>query len=147
MVRMTSGSEPWYAEGLRFSCTRCGRCCGGAPGNVFLDENEVTAIAERLGLDRAAFKRRYTRRVYRKGTRLLSLVERPNHDCIFFERDRGCTVYQDRPRQCRTWPFWRGIVASRERWDETAEECPGMNRGELVPAERIAETAAEDGLP
>jgi hypothetical protein len=56
-------------------------------------------------------------------------------------------VYEDRPRQCRTWPFWRINLASREDWAGAAAGCPGMDRGELHPAERIAETAADDGLP
>src|SRR5262245_18529291 len=27
-------SEPWYQDGLEFTCTRCGKCCTGEPGFV-----------------------------------------------------------------------------------------------------------------
>ena len=27
-------SDPWYNDGLRFTCTRCGHCCTGEPGFV-----------------------------------------------------------------------------------------------------------------
>ena len=30
-------AEPWYRDGLRFACTRCGACCTGAPGYVWVD--------------------------------------------------------------------------------------------------------------
>ena len=39
-------SEPWYQDGLRFRCTRCGHCCTGTPGNVWINEEEIAAIAE-----------------------------------------------------------------------------------------------------
>ena len=61
---------------------------------------EIEAIAGFLGISIAEFGRRYLRRV--GGS--LSLTEKPNHDCIFW--DDGCTVYPVRPTQCRTFPFW-----------------------------------------
>lgn len=139
--------RPWYHAGLRFACTRCGNCCGGAPGNVYLEDAEIDALASRLGLDRSAFVQRYTRIVHRRDGDRRSLIEFRNHDCIFYRRGRGCTVYEDRPRQCRTWPFWRGNLASADDWADAAHDCPGIGRGELVAADRIAAIAADDGLP
>ena len=43
-------ATPWYAEGLRFTCTRCGKCCGGPPGYVWVDQGDIRAIAAKLGL-------------------------------------------------------------------------------------------------
>ena len=137
-------SEPWYASGLKFSCTQCGRCCGGAPGDVWISEEEITQLAQRLGLDDASFRRKYTRTVRRRG---ISLVEKANYDCIFFDKKRGCTVYEDRPLQCRTWPFWRANLRSPEDWAEESAMCPGMDRGTLIDADTITATAAHDGLP
>ena len=134
--------EPWYANGLRFECTRCGNCCTGAPGSVRVTEEEVAALAARLELPDDSFRSRYTRVLPDGET---SLIELANHDCVFWERDSGCQVYEDRPRQCRTWPFWRGNLASRAHWDSSAEGCPGMNQGPRHEAEAIATTAAEDG--
>jgi Fe-S-cluster containining protein len=137
-------SKPWYADGLDFSCTRCGNCCGGAPGWCWVSEDEIHALAERLGLDVEAFRHRYTRVVKGRG---VSLVEKANYDCIFFEKGRGCQVYEDRPRQCRTWPFWKSNLRDRDAWVFSSEGCPGMDQGEHHELAEIEATAADDGLP
>jgi hypothetical protein len=146
---MAAGAK-WYAEGLRFSCTRCGHCCTGEPGLIWVTDAEVAALAARLGLDEAAFRARYTQRVWSNGEQRTTLRDRLagklGHACIFFQKGTGCTVYEQRPRQCRTWPFWRRILASPEAWAEEALACPGMNRGELHSAAEMDEVAADDGL-
>jgi Fe-S-cluster containining protein len=131
-------AEPWYRDGLRFACTRCGNCCRGA-GTVRVSDAEIAALARRLELTDAEFRAVYTRRL-RGGE--VSLRERANRDCVFYEaRPPGCRVYEDRPAQCRTWPFWPSVLHSTERWQEEAAGCPGMNRGRLHTAPEIEETA------
>ncbi len=105
-------------------------------------EQEIEALARHVSLGVEEFRAVYTRTL-RKGE--ISLREKRNHECVFFERDRGCSVYEQRPRQCRTWPFWRGVIDSEVRWAEEAEECPGMNGGRLHDAAEIASTSAADG--
>jgi Fe-S-cluster containining protein len=126
-------AEPWYQDGLRFECTRCGNCCTGPPGFVWVTAEEVAAIAEFRGESVAEVTAVYTRAV--DGRR--SLREKANGDCIFFDRAAGCTVYPARPRQCRTWPFWESNVATPQAWERTCAVCPGSGRGELIPAEEI----------
>lgn len=133
---------PWYADGLQFGCTRCGACCTGDPGTVRISEDEIEALASLLDLDRDAFRALYTRAL-RRGE--VSLVEKRNHDCIFWDRSMGCRVYSARPRQCRTWPFWRAVVHSPETWAEEARHCPGMNRGTRFDSDTIRAIAARDG--
>ena len=41
--------KPWYSGGLAFECTRCGHCCTGDPGFVWVTEEELAAIAKFLG--------------------------------------------------------------------------------------------------
>lgn len=125
-------SPPWYREGLRFSCTRCGRCCTIA-GYVWVDEREIARLAGRLGLSVDEFGRRHLRRV---GSRT-SLVEKAGHECVFWSAREGCTVYEDRPRQCRTFPFWPENVAAPEDWRAVVEECPGAGQGRLYGGEEI----------
>jgi Fe-S-cluster containining protein len=139
---VSTAPDPWYRDGLRFACTRCGNCCSGAPGTVRVDDAEIAALARRVGLRDEEFRAAYTRGL-RRGER--SLRERSDGTCVFYDARRGCTVYTDRPRQCRTWPFWRAVVHSPERWAEEARDCPGMNRGPLHPAARIDLTARDDG--
>lgn len=140
--------QPWYHNGLRFHCFRCGRCCTGKPGHVWVSGEEVRRLAARLETSVAAFRSRYTRRVTINGKRHTSLTEKPNYDCVFFDPAQGCVVYEDRPRQCRVWPFWRSVVASRQTWADEAENCLGMNHGRRYTAEEIQRLAAGgDGLP
>jgi Fe-S-cluster containining protein len=126
---------PWYRDGLRFRCTQCGKCCTGQPGYVWVDEAEIAEIASLLGEPVEQARELYTRRVM--GGR--SLREKVNHDCVFYDRRRGCTIYTVRPRQCRTWPFWQSNVDTPEAWQETCEACPGAGRGELISAEEITQ--------
>ena len=130
--------SPWYHEGLRFECTGCGDCCSGGPGYVWVTNEEIAALAEAVGesdLDR--FERLYVRKV---GIRK-SLKEFPNYDCVFLDGEtRKCTVYEARPRQCRTWPFWDSNLKKPEDWRHTCDICPGSGKGKLY---QIAEIEAQ----
>ena len=55
--------KPWYRQGLQFRCTQCGDCCTGAPGYVWVNKQEVEAMAQQLQLDVATFERKYVRQV------------------------------------------------------------------------------------
>jgi len=135
------------AGGLRFECTQCGDCCTGPPGYVWMSEADIERLAAHLGLARDELGRRFLRRV--DGD--LSLVEKPNHDCVFWERGRGCTVYAARPAQCRTYPFWPEVVASKAAWREESKRCPGIRRGgrlyEPDEVERLMNDQGETGAP
>jgi Fe-S-cluster containining protein len=127
-------NEPWYSDGLKFDCTGCGDCCTGEPGYVWVSRAEIEALAAELGLSVEQFEKQYVRRV---GT-CKSLIERANGDCVFFDADtRRCRVYELRPRQCRTWPFWPANLASPVAWQQTADRCRGCNRGRRVPLDEI----------
>jgi len=126
-------SEPWYEHGLAFTCTRCGKCCTGEPGFVSVNEGEIQAIAELRGEPVEEVLGLYTR-PFRRGR---SLREKSNGDCVFYDREQGCTIYTVRPRQCQTWPFWHSTTATPEDWERTKKSCPGAGHGELIPAEEI----------
>jgi Fe-S-cluster containining protein len=126
--------EPWFKNGLRFQCTQCGNCCTGAPGYVWVNRDEIAALARKLGLSVDEFERKYVRAV---GVRK-SLIEYANGDCVFFDGyARKCTVYDARPRQCRTWPFWQSNVESAQAWQHTCQICPGSGKGKLYPADQV----------
>jgi uncharacterized protein len=134
-----AAAEPWYKDGLRFKCTACGDCCTGAPGYVWVNQAEIDAIADRVGIEVAAFEKKYVRQI---GVRR-SLVEYKNGDCVFFDnKSRKCKVYEQRPRQCRTWPFWNSNLRNPETWAETCEVCPGSGKGKLYQLEQIQDQAA-----
>jgi Fe-S-cluster containining protein len=131
--------DPWFKDGLRFKCTQCGDCCTGAPGYVWVNQEEIVALALEVKLPVDEFERRYVRKV---GIRK-SLREYDNGDCVFFDTEaRKCTVYGARPRQCRTWPFWDSNIKTEKAWKQTCEICPGSGKGQIVSVEEILAQSA-----
>jgi len=138
--RTNQSPQPWYADGLRFQCTGCGDCCTGSPGYVWVNQAEIDAIAAELDITPAECEKKYVRYI---GIRR-SLVElRKSYDCIFLDAEtRKCTVYAARPRQCRTWPFWKSNVRNEKTWAETCEACPGSGTGKLYQLDQIEQQVA-----
>jgi uncharacterized protein len=128
-------ADVWFKNGLKFRCTRCGDCCTGAPGVVWVNDEEVETIRNHIGETAERFLQWYTRMI---GDRR-SLVEKSNGDCIFFERGKGCTIYAVRPRQCRTWPFWESNLRDEKTWKHTCKICPGSGQGDLISADEIVQ--------
>jgi hypothetical protein len=119
----------WWRDGVRFSCQGSGRCCvsRGAYGHVYLTLEDRRRLAAALGLP----TREFTRRHCAKTDGLFHLND-PGPDCRFLE-DRRCGVYEARPTQCRTWPFWPESMNPRA-WTAIAAYCPGVGKGRTVPA-------------
>ncbi len=126
-------SDVWYEDGLRFECTRCGKCCSGFPGFVWVNNEELQAIADARGEPLEEVIGLYTRMVH--GRR--SLRDNLKDDCVFYDPAVGCTIYEVRPRQCRTWPFWESNLQTPKDWERTTQVCPGAGHGDLIPVEEI----------
>lgn len=91
-------------------------------------------MANELGIEVDAFEGKFVRQVGQDK----SLIEYPDGDCIMLDpRTRKCNVYQSRPIQCRTWPFWDSTLKKRKDWKETCEVCPGAGKGKLYSFEQI----------
>ena len=139
----TDKKEPWYSEGLSFTCTQCGECCSGEPGFVWVDQEEIDAMADEMQLSAEVFEQRFVRQV---GTDR-SLTEYPDGDCILLDPEtRKCSVYQSRPIQCRTWPFWDSNLKSKKDWKETCEVCPGAGVGRLYTLSEIEKARTEKSV-
>ena len=136
--------KPWYTSGLSFECTQCGDCCSGpGEGYVWVTPQEIISLAASIGMsDRLEeFEHKFTRQV---GTQT-SLVEYSDGDCIFLDpKSRHCTVYQARPVQCRTWPFWKSNVKTPKAWSQAAKSCPGCNQGRLYTLVEINTSLSKD---
>ena len=125
-----------YEGGLRFECTRCNRCCRHETGYVFMSERDIERLCRGLSLGREAFVGRYCRNVQLGPTSWLSLLETDDFDCIFW-KDGGCSVYEHRPLQCRSYPFWQANLESDETWQDTATQCEGVGRGRVHSKKEI----------
>lgn len=134
----TDTDSPWYRDGLAFTCTRCGACCTGAPGFVWVVGEEIARLAEYRGETVEQFSKKFVRRV---GSRY-SLIEKPGGDCIFWDKAAGCTVYPARPIQCQTWPFWPENIDMPEDWERVECSCPGAGQGRVFSVEEIRASAA-----
>jgi uncharacterized protein len=154
--------DPWYAQGLSFQCTQCGNCCTGGPGYVWISEVEITRLAEFLKLPEIDVLKRYCRKFGDRVSLKENRTPQGLYDCVFLAEvpttrvedgrtvthsRRVCTIYPVRPLQCRTWPFWNGLLASRENWDGASERCPGINRGKAYTREQIEKLRDAEDWP
>ena len=105
-------------------CETCaGRCCTGESGYIYVTQDEILALASLLKLEVSVFVSTY---LYKNGYKysLKEVIHESSHDCVFYDRTtNGCSVYEARPTQCRTFPFWDYF---KQRVDELKDECPGI---------------------
>jgi Fe-S-cluster containining protein len=97
-----------------FHCRQCGECCRGE-GVVKVTEEEISRIADYLGISGEEFKEKWIRATFFNG---YWLQEKPNQDCIFLEGNQ-CSIQPVKPEQCRTFPF---------SWDnlDSIKTCPAL---------------------
>lgn len=109
----------------------------GTYGYVYLSLADRRRMAATLGLELGVFTRRYCQK-----TLGLFHLKNPKKDCQFLEESR-CTVYEGRPTQCRTWPFWPENLNARTWNKEVSSYCPGVGKGKLYSPEEILKIAEE----
>jgi Fe-S-cluster containining protein len=106
------------------ACESCqGKCCTGESGYIFVSMNEIENIAKLLEMDIKDFATQY---LFKKGYKysIKEQIHNDSHECIFYDRvTNGCKIYEARPTQCRTFPFWDYF---KTRVDELKLECPGI---------------------
>ncbi|CCB86694.1 uncharacterized protein jhp_0259 [Parachlamydia acanthamoebae UV-7] len=137
----SSNPLPWYKEGLKFKCTGCGQCCTGAPGYVWVTIQEMEEMAQVLNISLAQFKRTYIRQRDNR----YALIEKKNENnaCIFLKNNR-CQVYTARPSQCRTYPWWKENLNTKESWALAAEQCEGISDdAPRIPFDEIQKNLSE----
>ncbi len=121
----------WYKDGLRFECQRCGSCCRGEPGVVWMNKKETKNVSMSLGVSIDIFTKKYIRLINGR----ISLLEHDNGDCVMY--NNGCKIYETRPRQCKTFPFWSSNLKNKTEWEEQKKTCHGIGKGELHTPEEI----------
>ena len=105
-----------------FDCQCCGECCQGQ-GGIYLEEAAAGAAGGLLGLTAEEFTARFTKPKYG----LLELQTDQDGYCLLHDRDNHtCRIHQAKPPMCRDWPFFWGMLHSREAFEDAKEACPGL---------------------
>ena len=132
-----------YKNGIRFECQGSGKCCVSRDsyGFVYLSDNDLNRFSRYFKLSIEKFRGKYCQ-ITDGLTHLLEKTELQGN-CIFL-KDKKCSVYDGRPSQCRTWPFWNENMNSKV-WNENISiNCPGVGKGKIVKARTIKKFLKED---
>ena len=118
--------ESIKSDKIIFKCVQCGNCCSGASGYVWLTKEEQIRISEFLQIPLNIFIKKFVRKVNGK----ISLKEikesDTNYRCVFLDADNRCGIYECRPNQCITYPYWKKILEDKDYLDYVANDCPGI---------------------
>jgi len=115
------------------------------PTENVLTREEIVRLATFLKITPEQVVERYCRKVDGNWSLKEFRNAAGNYDCVFLKEEkitarnrdgevvthtrRHCAVYDVRPLQCRTWPFWPENLWSKKTWDHAAKRCHGMNAG------------------
>lgn len=104
-------------------------------------------MAKALQLTTSEFTRQYCK----KTDGYFHLIDGENGECMFLKQKR-CQIYEGRPTQCRTWPFWPEVMDAKTWNQDVAKFCPGVGKGHLWTAQEIqqeidAQLASENSEP
>jgi len=126
----------FWKQGIQFECQGSGKCCVSREGYgyVYVTKDDRRRFAKHLKMPTASFTKKYCV----KSEGLFHLVEGSDGNCVFLNHKR-CTVYEGRPTQCRTWPFWPETLNAKSWSKEVASFCPGVGKGKVWSAEEISE--------
>ena len=124
---------PWWHSGVRFECQGSGKCCvsRGQYGYVYVTLEDRKKLGALLKIPTASFTRKYCEK--QDGIWKLKDFD---ENCRFLDGKR-CNVYEARPTQCRTWPFWPETLSAKGWAKEVAAYCPGVGKGRVWKKEEI----------
>lgn len=107
------------------ACDTCaGNCCIGESGYIWITEKEINVLAMHLNITQEELRIKYLNKIsYKHSIKEVKLSE-DNFACVFFNLEkRQCSIYEARPTQCRTFPFWEYF---KKNTKEVYEECPAI---------------------
>tara|TARA_Y100000768_G_C23673914_1_gene539028 strand:- start:210 stop:677 length:468 start_codon:yes stop_codon:yes gene_type:complete len=132
-----------YNNGIRFECQGSGNCCvsRNSYGYVYLSEDDLKRFSKYFKISLKNFKDKYCHTT----DGYIHLVEKPEFEgnCIFL-KEKKCSVYESRPSQCRTWPFWNENMNTKVWNKDISINCPGIGKGKLLNKKEIEKLLKED---
>jgi hypothetical protein len=135
-LKVKLDGKEWWRDGVRFQCQGSGKCCTshGEYGFVYMTLDDRKRMASVLGMKTGDFTRHYCERT----DGVWHLKERKeNPDCLFLKNGNRCGVYEGRPAQCRTWPFWPEIMGAKAWAKDVVAFCPGVGKGRVWSGDEI----------
>jgi uncharacterized protein len=132
-------TKKWWSEGIQFECQGSGNCCvsHGQYGFVYVTNKDRKALAKQMGLSTKEFTKKYCNK-----TDDFYHLKDNGEDCIFLKKKR-CTVYKNRPTQCRTWPFWPETMSAKSWRKDVVGFCPGVGKGKVWSSQQIQQNLEE----
>ena len=132
-----------FKEGIKFECQGSGNCCvsRGSYGFVYLSDKDLKRFSNYFKLSIDKFKSKFCQ--ITDGFIHLSEKKSFNGKCIFLKNNR-CTVYESRPSQCRTWPFWNDNMNAKVWNKDISINCPGVGKGKIIKKKEIDKFLKED---
>ena len=114
---------PYKFDEIR--CATCeGNCCIGESGYIWITKDEIINLATYLDLSVDELKNKFLFKVDYKYSIREKIISKDNYACVFFDlTKKQCSVYDARPSQCRTFPFWDYF---KNNIEEVVEECPAI---------------------
>jgi len=106
-------------------CNECeGNCCIGESGFIWITPEEMKYLSVLLEISIDELKEKYLNKINYKFSIKEKKLGANNYACHFFDTKlKQCSVYEARPKQCRTFPFW-DYFKNNEK--EVYEECPAI---------------------
>lgn len=107
------------------ACDACeGNCCIGESGYIWITKTEIQKLALHLNISVDEVGLQYLMKVgYRYSIKEKQLSE-DNYACVFFDmQKKQCSIYEARPSQCKTFPFWDYF---KHNVQEVKDECPAI---------------------
>lgn len=145
-------NRPWWMKGVPFSCQAdCGKCCDEPGGIVYLRPEDAETLAKHHRLEMEEWLERDCRQTI--DGRFVLKSDPITDICIYLSEDKKCTVYESRPAQCKSYPFWPENLRSERSWKRTIEECPGLYSedaisidGDTIKAKMLVDREATRGF-
>lgn len=136
----------WFKGKIKFACTSCGKCCKSlGKTKVYVNPSEVVQLADLLSINEEKFRDEYLEsHTDLRGRELKSLkTHSSKNQCVFLDGNK-CSVYEARPTQCRTYPFWPQHMIGKAEWVAESRNCEGMSVVSDISKEHtlVAETSS-----
>lgn len=107
------------------ACLKCsGLCCRRESGYVWVKKADILKISGYLKIESAKLIDEYLVKVGRRFS-IKEIKYQEEFPCIFFDMTaKKCLIYQVRPSQCQTFPFWEEFMDKEDQ--STPDYCPGV---------------------